>query len=184
MNTEQLLEILNKDLFTSQFPRGVSSRDEFIERFTAMQTFPTSIHIFNTHYSYQPGEHWILLIKHNNEINYFDSFGRSPHFFPDIYQLVRKYEDKKCLHWNEKRVQTVFSTVCGDYCLLYALLWARGWERNNIMKIFLIERNGESRDHAVRRFLLQIYNYSLDKAGTEGIDNVHIEGTRKFLQLL
>jgi hypothetical protein len=61
------------------------------------------------------GTHWVLLIKRDKNLLYFNSFGTPP---PDILITYTKQLKNNCkLFSNSYICQDLSSTVCGYYCL-------------------------------------------------------------------
>ena len=71
--------------------------------------------IFNTDPSNLPGRHWIAVyVQNKNKIEYFDSYGKIPKL-PIFSKRIQH------IHWNKKRLQSPYSTICGEYCIYYLL---------------------------------------------------------------
>jgi hypothetical protein len=182
MNTSNILDILLRDKFSNKHFVGVGARDEFEESFNSSD----GIHIFNTDYSNESGEHWIAVIRSPNKILYFDSYGRDPSTYSDIEEVLNSSHIMD-IEWNNKLLQGLFSTTCGDYCILLALFWSRGYTMQEFINIMSEIEDVEFRDHAVRRLLLSTYDdnsnimNSLKNDGNVGIDSVHVQQTIPFL---
>lgn len=81
----------------------------------------------------KPGSHWIaIFIDCNGVGEYFDTFGRKP----EGYHLSFLKRNARRWCYNNKAVQSVFSTVCGEYCLLYLYFKFRGMTLTNFVQIF------------------------------------------------
>ena len=110
MDTLQLEKILNDHLKTAFY--GVCAKDELPDS----SLRPLAI-IVNEDIAQLPGSHWCALyLFQNGRGEYFDSYGRSP----DIY--IAKYLRKqapKGWEYNARPVQSVWSTLCGGFCLQY-----------------------------------------------------------------
>ena len=185
MNTANIFDVLSQDHMTNNHFFAVCARNEFKEQFLSNE----GIYIFNTHYSYQPGEHWIGVIRTKSEINYFDSTGRDPSTYPDVAQIL-KLSGIKLIKWNDVLLQGFLSTTCGDYCLLFAIFWSRGCSIEDFLTVMLKISEKDTRDHVVRKTILDRYDWngkiskSLNNEENEGIDNVHIQGTSQIVKLL
>lgn len=87
--------------------------------------------VANTKPSSHSGEHWIAVIKSSkNEGYYFDSYGMPPTNFPEIAMVL-----EPCVEWNynSKQLQSLLTTVCGQYCVFFILHIARGLTPNQIV---------------------------------------------------
>ena len=91
-------------------------------------------YIINTDPSYLPGQHWIaLFVSSGGVVNYFDSYGRPPpvdlrHILPSHYT------------WNTRKLQGIFDSDCGLYCLFFLYYRCRGYPINSIINN-LIDRH-------------------------------------------
>ena len=97
-------------------------------------SFP-SAYIFNKDTSSQGGSHWLLLVFQNNETAYlFDSFGYKPQF----YNLEDVLEGYNCIY-NEIRLQSKNSNVCGYFCIYVAYMLAYNVPFNDIINGFDVD---------------------------------------------
>lgn len=82
--------------------------------------------IYNTDPSHKPGTHWVAVYcTQNGQHWYFDSFAQPP-----LSEFSKVYRDIR--HWLVP-VQSLFSNVCGQYCIYFLYLCARGlsWDQVN-----------------------------------------------------
>lgn len=180
MNTTDIEKILHHDNLSSKHFVGVYPRDDFISSLNTNGEH--GFYVFNTHTRKGSGEHWIAVNVTNTTVSYFDSYGFPPHLFPDVYRCLQHLTYRSNLEWNTTPLQGPFSTVCGDYCVLYGLLSARGWKMERFLKRMDIIPNSETRDHAVRRLIVDLYGPYLTSRFPfspilEGENGVHIPGT-------
>lgn len=115
--------------------------------------------ILNTQPSGRPGIHWVAIFRKNKTepLEYFDSFGRRPH----IKHFLKFFNGKKFVY-NNIPVQSIFTDVCGQYCIFFIL--ARHFDISyfEIVKLFF-----EKGDNFVRKFIndyfsLDLQNYDID----------------------
>lgn len=96
---------------------------------TTALKFPCCL-VINTKPSTHPGEHWVAVVKteENNGI-YFDSYGSSTYNLPEIGELF-----ETCIDWsyNSVRLQSSYSTVCGQYTIFTIVHLAKGYTLNHI----------------------------------------------------
>lgn len=112
MNTHEIEEKAEKLLPNFE---GVFARD-----YLPSKKRRNRILIMNTDTSNLPGKHWIAVIVHNNVGYCFDPLGFPPSLTLSSW-LNRHYS-----RWSSntnKRVQPLYSDLCGYYCL-YFLFWA------------------------------------------------------------
>jgi hypothetical protein len=87
----------------------------------------------------KPGTHWVCVIKNNQKIIFFDSYGKSPRFFKREY-WVNYFRSLKCtfnLHSQLQR-QSYISRTCGVWCLVFLHAF---YNRQNIMDTFSVKIN-------------------------------------------
>lgn len=81
----------------------------------------------------RPGSHWIALYINNKGVGeYFDTFGRKP----ESYHLSFLRKNTNRWIYNHKVIQSVFSSVCGEYCLLYLYFKLRGMCMTDFIDMF------------------------------------------------
>jgi hypothetical protein len=160
---------------------GAMPRDLFVKSFT---TQPLGVRVFNTDTSSGAGEHWIVVCcRDDGKISYLDSFGRHPCFYPDVYACLTKNHAETDIVWNDETLQQLASSTCGDYCVLFGLLWSRRWTMPRIVREFTGIPSAHKRDHAVRRLVIETYGSLPPTTGGEGVDLVHVQGTRVLRSL-
>lgn len=127
--------------------------------------YPCSL-IVNTKPITHTGEHWITIIKdENNKGYYFDSFGMSPANFPEASEVL---EFCKSWDFNDMQLQSLLTTVCGQYCTFFLLHIARGFTPDQIITAI-----NDSGDTAANDAF--VFNYVRDRYGSmNDIDEVKI----------
>jgi hypothetical protein len=180
MDNRDLTKIFSEDTFVAPHFRGVYPRDIFCNNFTSTQLSSTGFYVFNTDDSTRPGAHWIAVHATEHRVTFFDSYAFPPHILPDVYAALR-IPQRRQLVWNRVPMQGLLSTVCGDYCVLFCTLTSRGWTLDDFCERMLAFENSETRDHAVRATVVDLYgarivgDYSLSPE-LEGVNGVHIPG--------
>ena len=147
MNTSQITRALKQDRFTKRTFRGVFPSDKLPK---TLDKFPCAI-VANTDPSNEPGTHWVAFYfpsEHKGEM--FDSFGRSLEYYKDTF---RDFLDKHDTEWefNTRTLQSVWSDVCGQYCLFYLCQRSRGHSLSKIAHVF--NNNTMSNDAKVSQFV-------------------------------
>lgn len=128
MNTIEILECL-KTIAKKSYTYGVYPSDKL-----PSAVKKPSIIVCNIDPSYKPGSHWIAIyISKNNEIEYFDSYGMSP---KNIY--IKSFLNKlsKKFIYNNYRLQSDFSTLCGNYCCVYLYFKTKNKSLQDFLKYF------------------------------------------------
>ena len=142
MNTQQIQCAIDCDPIMKQKVIGVFARDEI----PRTANFPFGI-VMNTDPKTSEGTHWLALYyQSKNTIELFDSYGHSPEYF-----------GLKASAYNNKRLQSKTSDVCGQYCLYYLLNKCRGVSMNSIVKPF--SDNYAENDSFVNDFVSKAFPY-------------------------
>ena len=130
---------------TSQLHRAMMSeplcRDNFIGVFASdklpktVKTYPACM-IANVDDSKQPGSHWVaFFFDQEGQGQFFDSYGHSPqHYTTKFNDLLNK--NSNSWTFNRKKVQSDFTTVCGQYCLYYVLFRCKGGRLTEMLDLF------------------------------------------------
>lgn len=153
------------------------ARDEFIR--TLGRAKLPALFVFNTQSSSRSGEHWMAAHLSVGRCYYFDSYGRPPTHYPDLYYALRTRFTN--VESNPIRLQGPTTTTCGDYCVLFCLLVARGWSEQRFVNRLALLPGFEARDHAIRETLLSMYGadsyHTLRRVYPDlvGQHNIHIK---------
>lgn len=86
------------------------------DRIPLILEYPAGI-VVNTDIHTKPGKHWVALyIDKKGHGTFFDSYGIAPYIDHHIKRIRRN-----CLRyeWNVKRLQSLTTNVCGQYCVLF-----------------------------------------------------------------
>ena len=102
-------------MFTKKIFGGVFAADEVPQ---IIDTFPYGF-VANTDPSTEPGTHWVAFYFPSREKGeFFDSYGHSPeHYGFKSYNIEI---------WNQHKLQSSWSNVCGHYCIFYLYHKSRG----------------------------------------------------------
>jgi hypothetical protein len=76
--------------------------------------------VWNVDEDDKPGTHWICVVKNNNNIFFFDSFGKSPRFFKRQYWL-EYFRSLNCTYnlFTQLQRQSYIGRTCGVWCLVF-----------------------------------------------------------------
>ena len=134
MNTTQLLCALNCDSHLKHWNFRICSID----------TLPSTIKtpftlIVNSDFAAGRGKHWFAILIQSNDVGeFFDSYGNHPSYYGiHIWNFFKKY--CKYLIYNNVKLQSNDSYVCGEYCLLYIMMRVRECSMYDFQKMFTNE---------------------------------------------
>ena len=84
---------------------------------------------------------------------YFDSYG-----LPPAILGLEAYMDRFLLDWiyNHKTIQSIFSNVCGHYCVYFILFCCHDISLHAILSVFTL--NLTENDRRVSDFIRELYN--------------------------
>ena len=130
MDTTQIDRILSADDVARKIVRGVVPKDGLPNEIAA---YPVA-YVCNTHRGEDPGQHWIsIFVDAERKEEYFDSYG-----LPPQHGEFETFLRDNCSEWmfNENRLQSPLSNVCGQYCTVYLLHRCRGIPMKLFVKTF------------------------------------------------
>lgn len=82
----------------------------------------------------KPGSHWVTIsINENGVGEYFDSYGRKPSGHHKMF-LTR---NTKRWFYNNIKLQSYLTSVCGEYCLVYLYFKHKGIPMLEFLKRFI-----------------------------------------------
>ena len=117
MDTTQLTLILRKDKFTRCVFQGVYPSDLLP---ASVSHYP-ALFIANVDTSDKPGSHWVAFyFTKEQEGEFFDSYGSPPSKYSGTFIT---FLNNNSIQWtfNTVTLQSIYSKVCGHYCLYFAL---------------------------------------------------------------
>ena len=132
MDTVQLERALYAEPTCRDKFKGVYASDRLPQR---IKDYPCC-YIANVDRSGQKGSHWCAFFFDQEENGqFFDSYGNPPEFYTSRFNT---FLNRNCTKWdfNTIRVQSDFTTVCGQYCLYYILFKCKGGSLNDMMNLF------------------------------------------------
>lgn len=152
MNTTQILTALKNDPVTANKFCGVFPSDQLPEH---IETFPCGI-VANTDPSGEPGTHWITFyLSSRHKAEFFDSFGKPPEYY---HKSFKHFLDDYDLNFNNRKLQSIWTDVCGQYCMFYLSHRARGHSMSKIVNMF--SNNTMSNDSKVFKFVSKHFKIS------------------------
>lgn len=172
MNTSNIAAILSHCDGYPQF-RGVYALDHFMRD---VHEHRAGMFVVNTHESFLPGEHWLAVIRLDDNVHFFDSYGLNAPI-PAIGKLLNFCSSLGHVHIvTQECIQGFGSTTCGDYCVLLLFLYSRGWNLQDIVSTFLSIPNSHRRDHAARHLLREMSSCFFAKLP----DPIHIQEVKEL----
>lgn len=163
MDSRQLAAVMNADRYTRGTFLGVFPSDRLPED---IKQYPASL-IANVDKSNQPGSHWIAIyIDREEQGIFFDSYGNGPGYYTDSFKAFLE-KNTKNYKFNTKCLQSMYSTVCGHYCLYFILMKSRRFSLETIVSRF--GENKSHNDETVKQFIVnhfgsEIHNTQKDSS--------------------
>ena len=101
------------------------------------------------------GSHWIAIFVPRGKpfMEYFDSFGRKP-----TYGSIKSFlKQRKFYHYNNRKLQSVLNTTCGQYCIFYLICRALDISPKRIISFFSKD-NFQFNDYLVNETINCLFN--------------------------
>ena len=162
MNTDQIKRALERNPSTKKILDGVFAADQLPK---TIATFPCGF-VANTDPSTEPGTHWISFYFPSPESlvftfpHLFDSYGHPPeHYGFKLYAIET---------WNNRKLQSSWSQVCGQYCIFYLYHKSRGYSMSKIVNMFT--NNTRLNDCKVACYVKEHFNVTIDKQPICGLN--------------
>lgn len=133
MNSIEISEILSRNKYTRKIFKGVYPIDVLPNG----KIKPPFLIIINTAKSSHPGKHWIAIFVPTGSctVELFDSYGR---YIENKY-LTNFFVTHSKTHtvlYNNKKLQSHVSEICGQYCCVYGYYRARGISMEDFLDTF------------------------------------------------
>ena len=150
MNTSQLAHVLSSDPVVKKSFGGVYACDQLPS--LSVNSYPKSF-VVNTDPKSLPGTHWIAIyLEDEQHGEFFDSYGQHPDMYSEHFL---NFMNRTVWKHNEKRLQSAFSSVCGQYCIYYLYYRCRGVPMPSIVNRFSF--NKARNDQFVYSFVKKRY---------------------------
>ena len=152
MNTRQLAAVMSTDRYTKSLFQGVFPSVRLPSR---IKQYPAGL-IANVDRSNKPGSHWIAIyIDKDGRGTFFDSYGNKPEFYEQTFNEVLE-QNSRTYSFNNTCLQSLYSRVCGQYCLYFLLFKARGFSLETIVNRFTA--NKRLNDEFVSQFIVNHFS--------------------------
>ena len=153
MNTSQLQCCVNCDP-TLHGHVTVCAADRLPKR---IEHYPHGF-IVNTDTFSQTGTHWCaIFIRDDKYGEFFDSYGKGPGYYNSYFSIFLR-ENTTSFAFNEKRIQSNQSNVCGLYCLFYLHQRFKGLSLIKVNQMFSAT-NFELNDSFISRLISRLYSH-------------------------
>lgn len=132
MNTKQLETVMQMDRVTQTKFRGVFASDQLPD---LVDIYP-SAYIANVDPSDQPGSHWVAMyFTEEGKAEFWDSYGQTPNLYSRTF---KNFLERNSNYWimNHTVLQSLDSSVCGEYCIYYLIHRCRGFSMSTIVNHF------------------------------------------------
>ena len=145
MNTSQIWTALKSDPVTGKKFLGVFPADRLPKE---IESYPKGF-IANTDVSGKPGTHWVAFyFPSEGKAEFFDSYGQPPGRYHKFFRDYLKHYD---WGYNKRQLQSIWTDVCGQYCIFYLSHRVRGYSMNKIVNMF--DGNTVENDNKVSSFV-------------------------------
>lgn len=160
MNTKSLKCAINCDRILTEHVIGVFPADHLPEH---VKNTPCGF-IVNTDPSFLPGKHWVaFFVSSAYHGEFFDSYGHEPLFYNQYFMDFFTRNNLR-LTYNNTRLQSEFSNVCGQYSLLFLLYRTRQLSQVNFLESF--SDNFSINDEYVSEYIQELFPYCFKSTAT------------------
>lgn len=172
MDTEQLRgallsNALTKNIFSAVLPANM------------LPNYPIrpALIIANTDESHKPGQHWIaIFVPRVGKPEFFNSFGGKPtnKYF---ISFLKQYGS---IRYNEVRLQSTFSIVCGEYCAVFLYCKAKNIDFQDFLELFS-KTKLEANDELIKILYSNYFQKSLQQGGHASYgQSIFIQNCKQF----
>ena len=150
MNTNELKCYLEESQITGPYFLNVYALDQLPQKNITKDPW---LLVCNCCPAHLPGRHWIAMFKQSSTIEFFDSFG----FHPNLYglQSFLDAQDTNTILYNNVKLQSILTDVCGHYCLYFAYFRSLGESMHSIVE--RLHRLEEDQDEHVYDHVVKLY---------------------------
>ena len=170
MNTSQISSALRSDPVTSKKFLGVFPANRLPK---VIKSYPNGF-IANTDISGKPGSHWVAFyFPSERKAEFFDSYGQSPETYHKFFRDYLKHYD---WDFNARKLQSIWTDVCGQYCIFYLSQRVRGHSMSRIVSMF--DGNTVENDKKVSNFVnkhFQIETSVIPNNGNQSSTNLFVK---------
>ena len=132
MNSKKIAQLTQRCKYLRPIFIGVYARDTLpTKRLSKRKSWALIVNL-DTHL--EAGSHWVAIYmpRKSNYIEYWDSTGRPPRH-TTIWNFLNQRD--RC-YFNNIRLQSSYTTTCGQYCLFFLCSRVHGLTRKEILHFF------------------------------------------------
>ena len=146
MNSLQILEALQNDIYSKKFFKGVVAIDQLPK---TIKKIKSSAYVVNSEKSYEDGEHWFSIFwDKNSNCEFFDSLNMGPTFYGLDNFLLKT---SNSVIYNNIQIQSFLSQYCGYYALLFILSRSRNIKFLDFLEYF--DYDTLKNDFKIKKFI-------------------------------
>lgn len=147
MNSDEISNVLRREKLTRDKFVGVFPCDQIPEK-----QYPGA-YVVNTDPSSAPGQHWVAFYcTESGQLEAFDSFGKDPGSYATA---IKDWMGDDYVIRSKSVLQSLDSTLCGNYCLYFLLLRCHDISYEDLLSIFCADR--EVSDLFVCKFINEYF---------------------------
>ena len=166
MNSQKIVQLTQRCKYLRPVFIGVYARDTLpTKRLTKRKSWALIVNL-DTHL--EAGSHWIAIYmpRKSNYVEYWDSTGRPPRHIT----ILNFLKQRDYYYFNNIRLQSSYTTTCGQYCLFFLCSRAHGLTRKEILNFFKSD-NLLFNDRFVNRVVQDIFKSRIQLINHEFIRN-------------
>lgn len=157
MNTLDLIQAMEQDSKSHGKFCGVYASDTLPK---VIENYPCGL-IVNTDPQTEKGSHWLAMYFPSKEsAEFFDSYGNPPDFYEENFKTFLNSHSRKWTY-NHRCLQSLTSSMCGQFCVYFLLNRIRGKSLLQIVKSF--NDNVSVNDQRVSHFVRRLLGFSSNK---------------------
>lgn len=123
-------------------------------------------YIVNTDIHSNPGLHWVVLyLPDFHSVEFFDPFGLQPKSwhpnFSVFFRSLRERNPHLKRFQNDTQIQSIFSNLCGYYCILFLVLRSNNFTFQECLQIF--PQNPTLNDQHVNQVMRRLLTTTIRK---------------------
>ena len=165
MNTIELQHIMNHGPWLKHLHGRVLAKNLLPQK----KDQKTRAFIVNTDNSDQPGTHWVVVyFSESGNSYYFDSYGLPP-LHEEITQFLNQNSVKPWTS-NHQRVQSLFSSLCGMYCVFALDTLSRGYDIQQYLRHKFYNTDYFHNDQLVIQWFQQNYGILYTNAQRQSVN--------------
>lgn len=158
MNGFEIASHLSANKTTKTFFKGVFAADQLAH--LQFELKEKSIVIANIQPSKYSGLHWIAFYISPSVIEFMDSGGQTYAQNKYFKEFISKIRNKKniIIRYINQPLQHLFSSICGQYCIVYALMRSKNMSLYSFLKIFKNSKSTLQNDAIIMNYFEKYFS--------------------------